>query len=1450
MADTQTTQGAVLDTPLAEKKPTTASEVPDTLPANFNFKTGKAESTVPNTLPAESDVPDTLPADFKFNSSTQPKTAQSKATQPKVAPAVSPERQALMHPEMAPGQLPSGATGPNTDSLIRRQPSSYTAQALTRTPSTSPTNTPAMAPTAIKGANDIAAGMGEKGSAVGRQVAATSVANMRGPSYVPSNVNATATPQQVTEEFRKNQPVATGVAEAVGGAVGGTVADPRQLALLVALPEANPVIQRLASTAFTAYMAPEVAKGTKELISNWGNMSPEQRSEAITQLGIGGVFTALTAGHMLGVEHLNPMKMPGDIKANTIDKVVKPALAPIKEVATRVGEMGDQYYHTKKVAEAQTALQLAQKEAAKHYQYSMDQGEKLPAEFQKPIDKAKKALEEAEKHRDITNQGIETRKNPPKPEIPTAQVEAMPQPGPKKPALPKVAERPTVSPAHATTTIPQEPVGRPVMPTGQMRLPGGEPVGKPLQLTEGTPEGPKVPEGGLPKLAPTPEPAKPVVTDEAALRALEAKKGEVVENPQKKVHGLLKEALKTDKNNPNFPAAKVEEEPAYEGEERREAPRPATMSPTEIENAMKNRKPVHTPFDVTEGAMETIKRDEAMPKHPAEEAAAKPVLPKEEPTGYAAKKEEVVPAGAEGREPVKSAAEYHPAVQEQVTALPDEKLRQLAKAHGLNPDEYDFKARDAHRHRVERDQLAAEITAQMGDDEKINIGRNAEKLEHNPDMASKTKAQRAESLFPRLRGPVDEFGNPTVRGGAPETVGTEKAAKSDTEHFANAKKELGDKASISDVAKRAQELKDTHTQLAAHEANGGSTFSSKGKDLNGTDNYSVGSYPDRTEQVDKLTPERLEEFKKKNDDVLSKEGHAVGTWKDPDTGKAVLDVARIYTDRGEAIAAGKAANQKSIYHLGGEGEIKTGGTGEGPVAGTKAKPDFDMIKDADGKPDRLEITHNGEPMGHLKIEEQVPGTWTIKDAAVKPGEQGKGFGKAAHLQAFDEALKAGAKTVESDVSNSSKENGVWESIKKDYPEAVTEENGQYSIDLDKMQEKRLPTVSGGSPSAGAAKAKVPEFDVLSEEHLTPEEKAGLSKSAVAKRNYADNMAKLPPLQEWVDAAKGGEGAKNWYTRSRQGFKALHEAMPKYFEPGDGERWANFVASLSPRQMVHKNLAEAIHAWTQWVDDGRPMDDKAMEKSLREAIAAAPDTKIPNAMKALQGKEMWPDLTKNRNFKVPSFGKNLSPAENADVLKKYMNFTTNDGWQALFGGLDEKTVSNPTSYHPLSAMTRAAAKELGWTAEQAQAAIWSFTQALKERGEVDPHYVREYSEDFADILSANEGIRRQLKELGVDLGQLDEKLKAVEPKQEITPGASRTVGHSTARLTERIEAARGKGSIPEPKQQKTFSFKEPPAIEGRSRIKDESTSFNPEEFESEEDKLKKLGQKKKPGLKKM
>jgi hypothetical protein len=70
--------------------------------------------------------------------------------------------------------------------------------------------------------------------------------------------------------------------------------------------------------------------------------------------------------------------------------------------------------------------------------------------------------------------------------------------------------------------------------------------------------------------------------------------------------------------------------------------------------------------------------------------------------------------------------------------------------------------------------------------------------EPNTTMAAKPKAtgysQKADQRYPA-----------TTKG---EPVGNAETAKSDNEHFANAKQELGEKASISDVAKRAQEMKD------------------------------------------------------------------------------------------------------------------------------------------------------------------------------------------------------------------------------------------------------------------------------------------------------------------------------------------------------------------------------------------------------------------------------------------------------------------------------------------------------------------------------------------------------------------------------------------------------------------------------------------------------------------
>src|ERR1035437_9203417 len=606
----------------------------------------------------------------------------------------------------------------------------------------------------------------------------------------------------------------------------------------------------------------------------------------------------------------------------------------------------------------------------------------------------------------------------------------------------------------------------------------------------------------------------------------------------------------------------------YAGEERREVPRQAPMSAAEVEEAIKNRKPIQTPFDVTQGAMDTIKGDQNMPKHPAEEVAKeKPVLPKEEPTGYAAKKENVEPVGADVKNEVKSAAEYHPAVQQKVGELTDTNLRTLAKAHGLNPDEYDFNARDEGRHRTERDRLVKEVTDQIGEDEKINLGRAAESAEkeglfQGADASAGGRAKRAAKMFPRLRGPVDEFGNPKASGGAPDTVGTKEDADKDTEHFANAKKELGDKASISEVAKRAQEMKDAHAQVAAHNENGGSTFHPTKGDLNGKPAFSVGGEPEfkspdlkMTTDGKELTPDKLNEFAKRPavKEALDKHKDAsVGTWYDAETDKTTTELVKTPTDKDEAIAMGQKNGEKAIYDLGNGEEIKTTNDKGSPIdefgnptvsggAPAKLPTGDELIKkygESSGDPKDLTfilkdgrgVANTGVEHDHMlggKTNEKVPprerfiaeGNIRIRprqgtsgrEVSMSIPETGVTSEQLKYIQKMSPQLRSGGVMIEV-----GKPGGSYKAIS--YGEASPEQlettiRGLGPVLNDKgspIDWNGNPTVSGGSPSTGTAtaKAKATPEDLkanlpdLAQQHLTEEEKTGITTTETGKPRTA------------------------------------------------------------------------------------------------------------------------------------------------------------------------------------------------------------------------------------------------------------------------------------------------------------------------------------------------------------
>jgi hypothetical protein len=165
-----------------------------------------------------------------------------------------------------------------------------------------------------------------------------------------------------------------------------------------------------------------------------------------------------------------------------------------------------------------------------------------------------------------------------------------------------------------------------------------------------------------------------------------------------------------------------------------------------------------------------------------------------------------------------------------------------------------------------------------------------------------------------------------------------------------------------------------------------------------------------------------------------------------------------------------------------------------------------------------------------------------------------------------------------------------------------------------------PTVSGGSQGAGTAAAKEAALPALAEEHLTPEEKSGILKSPRKTEKFVENMMSMPKVQEFVDAAVGGQGARKWYQRSQTAVESITKEAPEYFkEPGDHEKFTGLLAASSPRQSVAMNIREALGTWKEYVDAGRP-EGQALKKLLYDNFTNK-GGKTPNAMKALAGEPM-------------------------------------------------------------------------------------------------------------------------------------------------------------------------------------------------------------------------------------
>jgi hypothetical protein len=712
-------------------------------------------------------------------------------------------------------------------------------------------------------------------------------------------------------------------------------------------------------------------------------------------------------------------------------------------------------------------------------------------------------------------------------------------------------------------------------------------------------------------------------------------------------------------------------------------------------------------------------------------------------------------------------------------------------------------------------------------------------------------------------------------------VGTEAGAKQDTDHFAQAKKELPN-GTLSEQLGRAQELKDKSAEKGkpAQDAHG---F------YPATHEEHVAAIKENSQAANYHMPENMKDNRVFTDGKgtfygISPDGEVQRFVNNSGNPSSLLKAARSAIDNGGKTIDAWDLNVPKVYeklgfkrteavpydaeHYGEPSDAlkdawKKQGWKEGqeyPAVQKMAADEDSIIARKHNDEGGSSFSKKGDLLGRdgysVGINKELEHTVdtekvTAEDVAAYRARPEVQAALKANPEAFIGTWVDGGKTyfdtsVHVPDLDAAKKLGADNTQK-----AIFDLKNKKSIDL--PQERNLPAgypktdeeaaakitkeggVGGGAPSAAAAPAR--ELPELAEKHLTPEEKAGVLKSPAQTEKFVQRMSDIPEVHEYADIALAGEGARKWYQRSAKAFDAMAEEAPEYFkENGDKDKFINLLAASSPRQPVAMNLRESLRTWKAYVDAGRPEGD-ALKSLLDENLTPAV-SKTPNALKALNGEEMWPDITKNKNFKVPSFARNL---------RGWLGSVTSDGWMSLFAGLDPREISSAHSYHPLSVATRAAAEELGWEPAEAQAAIWSFTQALQERGEELPEEVRKHSEDFVDLMAHDPQVRDLLADLGVTHANLDAKLAAIGEKPEVSSRTSSTTSRSVERLKERIETARGKGSIPPPKSaQGALDFREAPAHE--SRVRDADVEFNPEQFKTqtgEDTKLRPLGKKKSP-----
>jgi predicted GNAT family acetyltransferase len=1289
------------------------------------------------------------------------------------------------------------------------------------------------------------------------------------------------------EETVKQHPTQVGVARGVGGTVGGMVADPKMWALS-AIPGESvmPAVSKLIAAGFMSQMAPEAAEKLQDVVTHWDEMKPEERAEQLTALGISATMLALTAAH---AQHGLTDKL-AETHGNIMDKggYGRVAAAPVRAISTvakplshiapsvggimvaselgvphpfivggglgrfflppamleRIFDAGRNLGLTKEEVDVKSLQEKYNEQYKEHqdnekeykaYDAHREQGGTASEEVLKKYEKSKAALQHTQEAlqaaQDNYSQKLAERQAKRTGQAPTEQ---------------------PITPADVALARPDQPT--PTKEQNDAKLRGMMEQIAPTEKPAPVPANVKTPGQVQPETFPQ-EP-RPLPRAESPLGTVqlagpEGERG-VIQGKQRLLGAGTPEA----------------------------APTPAATAPTPLGQVALPEKP-------KTGRLGTLKVDDSGKvidqEHPLQQkieeglqGTAKPVAVKPATSVAEAPKAEAPRAEAPKAEAPKTE-----------NNLSDDDRRALEHRIGKsNTSLLDTPAGVDTARRLIRgtNRQFSDMATYLGLE-----GGSGELGAWLPEDFKRSRAAHGSDLSPVKERVINEllkqFPDQNELLEATEHWGPEKdQSKMTSEERAEAQEKLAKKGQTGGSQEAEEEATNTDEAIAKeHNENGGSSLLKNGKVEDG---YSVGINKELEKVLNKahVEPEDIKEYRESPavKKALEENPKAfVGTWVDGrktylDTSihEPDLETAKKIARDNKQLAIFDAKNKTSInvepegVHEPGEPESDMEMIRRGATPPEKLKPYKDMTPEeqealaakgvsggAPGKAlptgDEL-IKKYGESDGDpahtafiLKDGRGVAQTGTIHDEmlggkATDENPRREQFVDLGHIR-----MRSYGAYGDRQFNISIPESGITpvqlKELKRMAPQMGTGrvyieigKPGGKSVNLDygkanaesiesALRELAPVTPEGGGGSQGASDVKLPK---LAEQHLLPEEKAGVAKSPQQLSRFVENMTKLPKVREFIDAAIKGAGERKWYQRSTAAFDAMTKEAPDYFDqPGDRDKFIGLLASSSPQQAVVENMKEALRVWTNYVDNGRPTGEaleKLLSKSKAEGGFTIPGAKIPNTMKALAGEPLWPDITKNKNFKVPSFRDNLTGM---------LNRVTNDGWMALFSGLEARDISSAHSYHPISVMTRAAADELGWEPAEAQAAVWAFIKTLTDKGveaAEDPHQMRQYSEDFADIMRNDPQTRGLLKDMGVSHAELDKRLDAIEAKPAPdTSGGRPTAEDSTRRAVKRVEEARGKGAIPSAKTG-LLNFGESEAEGGGGS---DETSFNPETFKT-------------------